>query len=187
MTETAQFVDWAKIRAVWEGDPTLTFKAISLKLGGKPTKQAIGQRAKREGWTRVDPSQPEIRKAIEKRADEKSAKRAKSAPVAEVLPPEEPPAPAGAPSPLAVDHSIEARAGLLDRHRKEWQIPRNRIYQASQEVQDRAKAFAMMKEGKIMAEALSIIQSGERKAWGLDGDPTLVVRVIPPSRRDVCD
>lgn len=180
---TERYVDWGKLRKQWESDPTLSFAKMSLALGGFPTGQAIGQRKKREGWTRADVATPKGRKAVAKAADKLTAK---NPPKMEVLPPEEPVAPPGEPSPGAIDAAVMARAEIVDRQRREWQIPRNRLYAAAQDTgPDR---FGKMKEAKIMSEALLNIHKGERIAWGLDGDSTLTVRhIIPPSKRDVYD
>jgi hypothetical protein len=167
--------EWKKIRAVWEADAAMTFATLSKRLGGQPTGQAIGQRAKRETWTRVDTKSPEIQKKIAERADQKSA-RAPQPPQAQDT---SVPALPGEPLPLSKHAAIEQRAAVLDRHRRELNLPRQRIYAALNE-----SDFNKAKLAKISAETLSIVQASERKAWGLDGDPTIVFQVIPPSPRD---
>lgn len=68
----------------------------------------------------------------------------------------------------------EKRAEILHRHRKEWAAPRKLSYEAVNN-----RDFDRAKLAKITSETLQIIQSGERKAWGLDkaseGDGVTVV------------
>lgn len=177
---TKRYIDWGKVRDEWAADQGLNFKMIADRFG--MTKQAIQRRAGREGWKRVDPNESEVQQAMRTRADAKSVANPASV---EVLPPEETPAPPGKPTPRAKQAAIEARATIIDRHRRELNIPRNRIYKASQET-DIAKATSEAKLAKLMAEGLAIVQANERKAWSLDGDQTRTIRIIQ-SRRDHCD
>lgn len=70
------------------------------------------------------------------------------------------------------------RAEVLGRHRKEWNAMRALLYRGIQEART-AKGFEAAKFAKISAENLTIIQNGERKAWGMDkpgeGDDNIVV------------
>lgn len=170
----ARNIDWTEIKKRWEADITVTFKSISEELGGKPSKQAIGQRAKRESWTRVDVSSPDDQEAIEAAADKESAKREQPKPADQ-------PSPGEALTPAKAD-AIEMRGKVLDRHRREINLPRQKLFEAVT-----ANDFNKAKLAKISAETLSIIQSAERKAWGLDGDQKIVFQFIPPSPRDKHD
>lgn len=78
---------------------------------------------------------------------------------------------------LAVDVAVDIRAQLLDRHRKEWGAIRQLVYRNLKggQFNDQCKL------AKISAETLQIIQSNERKAYGLDkgdGGDTAVTVVI---------
>ena len=84
----------------------------------------------------------------------------------------------------AVEVAVDMRAQLLDRHRREWQPFRTRVYKqvdprSGMSEKDR---FEMSKTTKINAETLAIIQMNERKAWGLDkpgeSDTTQGVTVV---------
>lgn len=70
----------------------------------------------------------------------------------------------------AVETAVDLRAQLLDRHRREWQPLRARVYKQldPRAAMDEKTRFEMSKTTKINAETLAIIQLGERKAWGLD-------------------
>lgn len=59
--------------------------------------------------------------------------------------------------------AIDVRAGVLDRHRKEWGAPRKLIYEAVQK-----RDFELAKLAKITSETLQIVQVGECRAFGLD-------------------
>lgn len=170
-------VDWVKVKAEWEADPTLTFKSLSERFGGTPTKQAIGQRAKRENWTRFNPNETDAQRAIREAADKmpETAKAVTGEVIAEPSVPQV--------SDLGKHAAIAARAQVIDRHRRELNHPRQRIYAALQE-----NDFNKAKLAKISAETLSILQAAERKAWGLDGATVIVVQqAIPPNERDQHD
>jgi predicted transcriptional regulator len=64
---------------------------------------------------------------------------------------------------LSETFAVDVRAQLLDRHRKEWAAPRKIIYEAAQK-NDLDKA----KLGKIVAETLMLVQTGECRAYGID-------------------
>ena len=64
---------------------------------------------------------------------------------------------------ISVEHALTERKRLLDRHRKEWELPRRLAYQAVQN-----NNFETAKLAKISSETLRNIQDMERKAWGID-------------------
>lgn len=69
----------------------------------------------------------------------------------------------------------ELRGQLLERHRREWGAIRTMVYEGikKREYGDVAKL------AKISAETLQIVQSNERKAWGIDkpseGGHTIII------------
>lgn len=72
---------------------------------------------------------------------------------------------------VAVQHAVDIRAQVLDRHRKEWAAPRKLAYDAIQKAdKDPAGAFERAKLAKITAETLQIVQVGECRAFGLNHD-----------------
>lgn len=179
---TTKLIPWDKVREAWESEPGATYSSVATLFN--VSKQRVGKKAKEgKGWKKINDKGPGFKQRVNTKADETAATA-----VGEVLPPQNESAPLGVPSPASIDAGITARAQVIDRHRREWQIPRNRLYAAMQEITDRVKAFAMMKEAKIMSETLLNIHKGERVSWGLDGEPTLIVKhVIPPSPRDIYD
>lgn len=90
---------------------------------------------------------------------------------------------------LAEDFAVDVRAQVLDRHRKEWAAPRKIAYAALQKGSQGsvAEAFEMAKLAKISSETLSLIQTGECRAYGISpesraaDDRTVVVVQRGPS------
>lgn len=171
--------DWEAIKAEYESGP----EGTSLRSLARPgaSHQTIARRAREGNWKRIDPASPAIRKAVDKAADAKSADI--PAPEVEVVA-DEPRTNTSLTviSPLGEAAAIEARASVLSRHRLEWGAVRNRVYAGLQQ-----NKFDKLKEGKIAAEALSIIQAGERKAWGLDKPLSMTFTFVAESGRDIYD
>lgn len=73
---------------------------------------------------------------------------------------------------VAVDFAVDLRAGVIDRHRKEWSAPRKIAYEAIQQAGkgDVAGAFERAKLAKITSETLSLIQLGECRAFGISSE-----------------
>lgn len=67
-------------------------------------------------------------------------------------------------------HAAEVRAQLIRRHRGEWSGPRQILYSAIKNVAegDVAEGLERAKMAKIASETLTLVQAGERRAWGLD-------------------
>lgn len=63
----------------------------------------------------------------------------------------------------AVEAAADLVAEVVERHRDEWVEPRLVTLNGL-----RARDADAVKLGKAAAEALKVIQEGERKAWGLD-------------------
>ena len=156
---------WQSCRELWEAKPTMTYANVADILGC--TKQAVNERARREGWTRPTDVVGLSRRATTI-ADQKEVRRIKrvrevaaEAEAKGVVPPEPPVAIEN--SPIEAGTAVAMRANVLTRHRKEWDGARNLVYQAINKADD-----AAARRGKIIADTLAIIQAGERKAWQLD-------------------
>jgi len=145
---------WEKARIKWEADPTMSFADVGNTLC--VSKEAVRLHAKKEGWKKVVSSAEIVRRAHD---------------VADSFP-----APANADTigaekgeaelhTQSVEASVSMRAKILDRHRREWEGARSNVYKAIQN-----NDFEKAKLGKITAEAIKIIQDGERKAWGFDSE-----------------
>ena len=73
---------------------------------------------------------------------------------------------------VSVQHAVDIRAGVLDRHRKEWSAPRKLAYDAIQ-LSNKGKqteAYERAKLAKITAETLQLVQVGECRAFGLTAE-----------------
>ncbi|EFO7976651.1 hypothetical protein HO291_003507 [Salmonella enterica] len=68
---------------------------------------------------------------------------------------------------LVMEQVIEERKRVLERHRKEIDLPRKLAYQAVQ-----SNNFETAKLAKISSETLRNLQDMERKAWGIDRQET---------------
>lgn len=177
---------WAQVRAAWEADPRMSFKEAGEPFDlGKATVHA---RAHRDGWKKLEQPQAMVQRA-HARAD--AAVVASVSPEAKSTPSVAPSTrelviaareekkdqPTREPTPdqraEAEAAAIDLRAKLIERHRKEWDIARKRVYEAAN-----GNDFEKAKLGKITAEAIKIIQEGERKAWGIDLGDEKEVKVI---------
>lgn len=187
--------NWAIARARWEGEPRCSYADLADFLG--ISKQAIGKRAIKEGWTKKL-NLTAIAGRAHTAADRNVVREAVDVPKLPGAVDDQPPPGATLPSseaalgitPHAIpdsknatpemlaraveDAAVDARAQILKRHRTEWVAPRNQVYKALKSTDiDQAKL------AKLAAETLKLIQDGERKAWGLDaGDTEGQVRIV---------
>ncbi|RQR26930.1 hypothetical protein DIE23_28115 [Burkholderia sp. Bp9143] len=177
-------------RAIWEGDPGVSFSQIAEILGC--SKSAVSMQAARNDWARrptpetiAAQAQAAADSRFEQEQKERTAQSADHAPaVLESGPDAEPTrfrtqpirptavvpdTPEGvseeAARQVAVDTAVARRAELLNTHRKEWVAVRNLAYASI-----KSKDMEQAKHVKVVAESLKIVQDGERKAWGLDTD-----------------
>ncbi|HEX7641986.1 MAG TPA: hypothetical protein VF472_07190 [Burkholderiaceae bacterium] len=176
--------NWAIARARWEGEPRCSYADVADFLG--ISKQAVGKRAVKEGWTKKL-NLPAIAGRAHAIADKSIAREVMDAstspgvvddqplhsaavsperPIPGTNPGTIPDSKNATPEMLAQaveDAAVDARAQILKRHRTEWVAPRNQIYKAL-----KSTDIEQAKLAKITAETLKLIQDGERKAWGLD-------------------
>lgn len=152
----------AAARALWEGDPRISKAAVAEEMGipyamvDKWSKG--GADGKGEKWCkRVAENMSERAQAA---ADTYNGKLSELGP--EITTEQRQQA-----EDEAVDETaVQLRAKVLERHRKEWNVPRSLVSEAV-----KARDFNKAKLAKITSETLKIIQDGERKAWGIDSGP----------------
>lgn len=146
----------AAARAIYEGVPGATCVSAAREVGApegtvrrwkaegkwKPAKRAIQNLSARAGEL-ANTFQKKMNELGKPLSDEVAANEAAKE--------------------MAEGFAIDVRAQLLDRHRNEWAAPRKIIYEAAKN-NDLDKA----KLGKIVAETLMLVQTGECRAYGLD-------------------
>nr|DAM52205.1 MAG TPA: Helix-turn-helix of insertion element transposase [Caudoviricetes sp.] len=154
----------AAARALWEGDPNISMADVAAEVG--VTVRAMRRWSQDENWSK---RQADMSERAHAAADQYKNKLSELGP--EITTEQQ----KQAESDAAEETAVQLRAQVLDRHRKEWNAPRKLSYDAV-----KAKNFDQMKMAKITAEALTLIQNGERKAWGIDsgGDGQTNVKVI---------
>lgn len=151
----------AAARALWEGDPQITKRQVADELNipyatvDKWSKG--GDSGTGDKWVKRTDDMSERAHAA---ADTYKGKLSDLGP--EVTTEQQQQAVADA----AEETAVQLRAGVLNRHRKEWNVPRALINEAVT-----ARSFDKAKLAKITAEALKLVQDGERKAWGIDSGP----------------
>lgn len=177
--------EWAVIRKHWEEDPALNYAQLAAQVG--MTRQAIKQRADREGWQKSLQA-VSIEQAAHSLVDERQAKVTEKSvdgetqasdvyvqksgeTMREAQKPEFTPVDLMAtPEQAAVtihDSATQQRAALIDRQRKEWNNARALVYDAIRKRGSKG-ALEQARYAKTVCEALKILQDGERAAFALD-------------------
>lgn len=143
--------EWLEARQSWEADMTLTFDAMSDKLG--VSKQAISKMAKKQGWVKSG-SLDSINRAAQIRADAAEVDGKVDQSTGKRL------------LPGSIDQSTDLRSKLIQSHRAEWRKHAG-MFTLEKIGEDYKKHGTA---GKISAEMLAIRQKAERIAWGMDDD-----------------
>jgi len=147
----------AQAQALWEGMPRETFATVGESLGIAAT--TIRGWASAGKWAKI----PSGKLAQEAQVAADAYTRQLSSLGPEITTEERD----AAASEAGEMTAIQIRAAVLDRHRAEWSAPRKISYEA---IKDRN--FEKAKLAKITAETLMLIQTGERKAYGMDTKET---------------
>lgn len=149
----------AAARALYEGDPDITKRQVATEMGLSLTRV--------ETWSKGSKGEPKWVKRTDNMSERAQAAADKYKTKLTDLGPEittEQQQQVMAES--AEETAVEMRAKVLERHRKEWNIPRALVNEAVQ-----ARNFDKAKLAKITSETLKLVQDGERKAWGIDSGP----------------
>lgn len=142
-----------KAQALWESSPRETSGTIAKKIG--VSAQTIDGWRRKYGWKKV--ASEKLPEVAQKAADAYKQNLASLGPEITMEERNE------AASKAIEVTAGEMRAAVIDRHRKEWGGARSLSYEAMKK-----RDFNLAKLAKISAETLLLVQSGERKAWGLD-------------------
>lgn len=152
----------AAIRAIYEGTPGATRASVAAATGVPERILRKWQEAD-GGWARPCRARKEIPNLPGKVAEAVNKIKVKMSELGKPMSDEV--ALTEASKELAEEIAVDVRAQVLDRHRKEWAAPRNIAYDAMQKGD-----FERAKLAKISAETLSLIQSGECRAYGITAD-----------------
>ncbi len=167
----------AAARALFEAQPYSTIESVAAEVAVLPY---WVRRWKREGsWKKAVRALPDLSARAGQLAD--SFKR-KMSDLGKPL--DDDVAAREAAKDLATEFAVDMRAGVLDRHRKEWAAPRKIAYESISQASkgDVLGAFERAKLAKITSETLTLIQAGECRAYGInhearaaDGQTVVVV------------
>ena len=155
----------AAARAIYEATPGMTLAALSKELG--VTVKVLAEWKGADDWKACARSIPNLSGRAGQLANQfKVSMSELGKPLSDEV------AAAEVSKELAVQHAVDIRAAVLDRHRKEWSAPRKLAYDAISlsSKGDIAGGFERAKMAKITAETLQIIQVGECRAFGLNHD-----------------
>lgn len=150
----------AAARAIYEATPGATCELVAREMGGKVPASTI-RRWKAEGeWKSAARTVPDLAGRAGQLANTFKVRMSElGKPLSDEV------AAAEVAKEVATQHAVDIRAGVLDRHRKEWSAPRKLIYEAVQK-----RDFELAKLAKITGETLQIVQVGECRAFGLNHD-----------------
>lgn len=155
----------AAARAIYEATPGATCSLVHQQLGGKVPESTIRRWKAEDGWKSVARTVTDLPARAAALANSFKVKMSElGKPLSDEVAAQE------ASRDVAVQHAVDIRAGVLDRHRKEWSAPRKLAYDAIQlsNKGDQTGAFERAKLAKITAETLQIVQVGECRAFGLN-------------------
>lgn len=157
----------AACRALFEGKPYSDINSVAAEVGVLP--YWVRRWSGEQGWAKASRAVPGLSAMAVQAADKFKTKMSEIG-----KPLDDEVAAAEAAKEAATGFAVDLRAGVIDRHRKEWAAPRKIAYEAVQK-----SDFERAKLAKITAETLTLIQSGECRAYGIKpddkGDSTVVV------------
>lgn len=155
----------AAARAIYEATPGATCGLVHRELGGKVPESTIRRWKAEDGWKSVARTVSDLPARAAALANSFKVRMSElGKPLSDEVAAQE------ASRDVSVQHAVDIRAGVLDRHRKEWSAPRKLAYDAIQlsNKGDQTGAFERAKLAKITAETLQIVQVGECRAFGLN-------------------
>jgi hypothetical protein len=173
---------WAKVRAIWEADPVITFQEIADSLG--LTRQGVRQRAGREKWQKGTDAIA-IEGKVHRIADSKFTESSEEVgtqgsdvygDVPKVKPREPdldrsmPAIPDDTPphkvTEIVRDAAEQKRVTLIERHRHELGAIRAQLYGAVKKANTK-DGLTAARTAKTIVEAFASLQQAERAAWGI--------------------
>ena len=168
---------WQSIRNVWEYDPDSPSHEVAAARAGEkfkfkpPSKSNVHAKCAKDKWERRG-SFNGINAAAQRKADamvDSTGNRIKQNEQNEISRGNQNQVPCPILAQAAREDSENKRAEVVARHRTEWRnVAALRQEALNIRVSDPNGAMLKAKFAKVIAEATSIQQTGERKAWGLD-------------------
>ena len=158
-------------RKLFEGKPYTTDESVAAEVGVQP--YWVRRWHREGGWVKASPRVvPGFSAMVAAAADNMKVRMSElGKPLDDGVATQE------AAKEASLEFAVDVRAQVLDRHRKEWSAPRKIAYEAVQKGD-----FERAKLAKITAETLTLIQSGECRAFGInhetraaDGQTVVVV------------
>lgn len=146
----------AQARSLYEGKPYSDVHSVAAEVGIHAYWVRRWQRS--QGWAKASRSMPGLSAMAFAAADKKTTKMSEIG-----RPLDDDAAAQEAAREASREFAVDLRAGVLDRHRKEWAAPRKIAYEAVQKGD-----FEKAKLAKITAETLTLIQAGECRAFGIN-------------------
>ena len=157
----------AAARALWEGDPLISKRQVAEEMNipyATIDRWSKGDEGRGEVWAK---STTDMSQRAHAAADTYRGKLSELGP--EITTEQQ----RQAMKEAAEETAVELRAKVLERHRKEWNVPRGLVSEAVA-----SRDFNKAKLAKITSETLKIIQDAERKAWGVDSGPDSKIQVV---------
>lgn len=148
----------AAARALFEGKPYSTLNSVAEEAGVLPYWVRRWQRE--QSWAKASRAVPGLSAMAVRAADNFKTKMSEIG-----KPLDDEVAAAEAAKEASTAFAVDLRSSVIDRHRKEWSAPRKIAYEAVQKGD-----FERAKLAKITAETLTLIQSGECRAYGITHD-----------------
>ena len=155
----------AAARAIYEATPGATCALVFDQLGGRVPESTLRRWKSEDGWKSVARTVSDLPARAAALANTFKVRMSElGKPLSDEVAAQE------VSRDVSVQHAVDIRAGILDRHRKEWSAPRKLAYDAIQlsNKGDQTGAFERAKLAKITAETLQIVQVGECRAFGLN-------------------
>lgn len=153
----------AAARVLYEADPLATITSVAQQTG-VPLK-LVRRWKEEDGWRKASQRLPDLAGRAAEAADALGMAIADTG--QELATPEQ----AAEVARVAADRfSVDLRAQVIDRHRREWAGPRKLAYRAIQAADggDLEKAFNTGRVAKILSETLTLVQAGECRAHNIN-------------------
>lgn len=173
--------DWEIARLTWEEDPNVTYSELARHFG--TTAQNIGQKSRRDGWTKRSNGLARHNDRAHERADSIASSRASTRQVKDIkkrakkereemtknmLEQFSQRLDDGVPCHIAIIDAMHSdRVAVIEQHRLDAIEPRKLLVEAMR-WKDPDQQTKALRHAGLVADTLAKVHAIERKAWGLD-------------------